>query len=248
MPRDFGGGSIYVSPDASLKFWKPNIRKADPALFDWASEFVRPGDIVWDIGANVGLFTFAAASRSGKAGHVLAVEADTTLAALLQRSARRRPEGHSAVSVLPVAVGGRVDVTSFLISERGRSTNHLGHVAGSTQTGGVREATLTVTTTLDWLLERLPPPNVIKIDVEGAENHVLEGATQILSGVRPLIICEVHSANADLVAGTFLRHGYDMYDLAADRASRKRLELPAFNTLAVPKGDRVSPGGAAARA
>ena len=42
-------------------------------------EMVRPGDVVWDIGANVGLFAFAAANRAGSSGQVIAVEPDLWL-------------------------------------------------------------------------------------------------------------------------------------------------------------------------
>jgi hypothetical protein len=73
LPARFGGAPIFVSPDAALRFWRKDLAKCDPPLFDAADELVRPGDVVWDVGANVGLFTFAAAARAGATGRVLAV-------------------------------------------------------------------------------------------------------------------------------------------------------------------------------
>ena len=79
LPAGVGNGRIFVSPDASLKFWRHDLNKTDPLLFNWAKEFVRPNDVIWDIGANVGLFAFAAANLAGPGGHVVAIEADIWL-------------------------------------------------------------------------------------------------------------------------------------------------------------------------
>ena len=149
----------------------------DPVLMSLAKEFVQPGAIVWDVGANVGLFAFAAASLAGSGGRVVALEPDAWLVQLLRRSARRgsRRVGAGAGG----AGGGRRDAGA-----RGRSAwpsvrraaNYLAEY-GTTQTGGTREDQTVVALTLDWLSStpcRLP--SVIKIDVEGAELEVLEGA------------------------------------------------------------------------
>jgi hypothetical protein len=62
------------------------IGNVDEALLRNAIELVRPGDVVWDIGANVGLFSFAAAAPAGSAGKIVSFEADVWLAVLLRRS------------------------------------------------------------------------------------------------------------------------------------------------------------------
>jgi FkbM family methyltransferase len=229
-----GGNYIYVSPDSALKFWKRDLDRTDPALFDWAAEFIKAGDVVWDIGANVGLFSFAAASVCGSKGQVLAIEADLCLVEILRRSARSQGNGTAPVVTLPVAISDRVDVAEFIIAARGRSANHLAEAEGSSQTGGPRETILAMTVTLDWLLERFPAPNVLKIDVEGAEHKVLQGAQKLLSTHRPDLICEVHAGNRHTVADILGAHGYTMFDLEALREERTPLQLPAFNTLALP--------------
>jgi hypothetical protein len=83
LPTQFGSGPLFVSPDSGLKYYRLDLKTADPTLFRMAAELVRPGDIVWDIGANVGLFTFAAAGLASPRGHVIAVEPDTWLVSLL---------------------------------------------------------------------------------------------------------------------------------------------------------------------
>ncbi len=242
LPKRVGGQRIYVSPDASLKLWRRNLEKTDPRLFDWAEEFVRKGDVVWDIGANVGLFTFSAANIAGATGYVLAIEADSWLVELLRRSVKTRPELSADCEVLSAAVSDSVDITRFQIAARGRSTNHLADVSGSTQTGGVRDSMLVGTVSIDWLLERLPAPQVVKIDVEGAEYQVLQGAHKLLSSLHPTILCEVSSKAAQV--GRLLKgHGYLMFDLDVHKDKRKPLGSPTFNTLAClpASANRASP-------
>jgi len=232
LPARFGGDILFVSPGALLKLWWPVLEATDPALFAWASEFVAAGDVVWDIGANVGLFAFAAAARAGASGRVVAIEADIWLANLLRRSARHSNQ-RAPVDVLPVAVSDAVDVASFQIAERGRASNFLADARGSSQAGGIRETQQVMSVTLDWLLERFPAPNVLKIDVEGAELQALGQAQGLLAQVRPVILCEVREQHAAAISELLHAHGYTLYDLAARQ--RVPLKLAAFNTLALPR-------------
>src|SRR5258707_10347990 len=97
LPRDFDSAPIHVSPDASLRLWSP-LLKSD--LFDLARQFVHPGDTIWDIGANVGLFTIAAAQRAGPNGNVISIEPDPWLAALLRRSISEQKSNVSPIQLM----------------------------------------------------------------------------------------------------------------------------------------------------
>lgn len=189
LPRELHSRPIFVSPDSALRFWRYDLEAVDPELLRMASQMVNPGDVVWDIGANVGLFAFAAAVRAGTEGQVLAVEPDPWLSDLLRRSARLRNSDEAPVHVLPVAISDSLAVANLNIAARGRSANYISGF-GTTQTGGKRDLLPAISVTLDWLLKSFPPPTVLKIDVEAMEGPALRGAREVLS-TRPKIIIEV---------------------------------------------------------
>src|SRR4051812_44993411 len=91
LPPQYGGAKLFASPEGGLRYWG-RIERTDPVLLDSAREWIRPGDSVWDIGANIGLFTFAAAGLAGGHGRVLAVEPDTWCVDLLRRSSALNPQ------------------------------------------------------------------------------------------------------------------------------------------------------------
>jgi FkbM family methyltransferase len=235
LPPELGGRVLLVSPESAMKLWRWDLRQVDPLLFRLAREQVRPGAAVWDVGANVGLFAAAAAHFAGAAGSVLAIEADEWLAALLRRSAAPRLPGQAPIEVLSAAAAGRCGTADFCLANRGRAANHLAAVAGSDQAGGTREVRQVVTVTLDSLLDRRPPPHVVKIDVEGAELECLAGAGELLRRHRPTLICEVSPANAQEVGRLLHDSGYVLYDAEASPPRREPLASPVWNTLAMPR-------------
>jgi FkbM family methyltransferase len=233
LPAAQGGHALYVSPDAAMRLWRRDLGAVDPFLLTMAGELVRPGMTVWDVGANVGLFAFAAAHAAGPSGRVLAVEADPWLAGLLQRSAGSAPPAYAPVEVLAAAVSDAPGSVELCIARRGRAGNHLSTVPGSTQTGGTREVRRVAAVTLDGLLDRSPAPQVVKIDTEGAELLCLRGGERLLREIRPVLLCEVTDGNAPAVGGLLRGHGYTMLDAGSSR--REPLDRPAWNTLALPE-------------
>lgn len=230
LPAPFGAARIYVSSEGGLRYLGRGMARVDPALMRLAAETVGRGNTVWDIGANLGLFSFAAAVAAGPSGRVLAVEPDTALAGLLRRSAAVN-RGHAPVDVLPAAVSDQESVARFNIARRNRSTNHLDGF-GTTQAGGVRSTQMVPAVTLDWLAARLGAPDVIKIDVEEAEAAVLAGGARVL-GLASAIICEVAACNAASVGSLLTAHGYAVYDGDLPPGERVPAADAPPNTLAV---------------
>jgi len=133
-----------------------------------------------------------------------------------------------------VAVSDSMGISDFHVAVRGRSASWLAGSQGSTQTGGVRKTRQVTTVTLDSLLERLPSPDVVKLDVEGEELGALRGAKVVLSSARPIILAEVYGEHADAVADILHSHDYKLYEYK----NRKRVEVqrPTYDTVAIPAG------------
>ena len=245
LPPPFDRARIYVSTEGGLRYLAQPMAQVDPALLKLAAEVVRRGDTVWDIGANMGLFSFAAAVLAGPEGRVLAVEPDTDLVGLLRRSAAGAagaagPVGLAPVEILPAAISDDVSVARFNIARRNRATSHLAGF-GSAMAGGVRSTRLVPTVTLDWLAARFPAPDVVKIDVEGAELAVLAGGSRVLAA-SPAVICEVSGQNTAAVSSALAGHGYTLYDGDQARGVRVPVRSAPFNTLAIAARGRRSVG------
>lgn len=134
------------------------------------------GDVLWDVGAHKGFVTLAAAGMVGPAGRVVAVEPSAANLSFLRRHlAWNRVDN---VSVLPVAVSDAPGEAAF--GGKGSS------IAFRMGEGPER---VEVATIEQLVAERdLPLPNVLKLDVEGAEAQVLRGMGPLLGGDQAILI------------------------------------------------------------
>ena len=240
LPKRYGSTPIYVSPDAGLRFWSTNSEKWDLKLFNICDEFVKPDSVVWDVGANVGLFTFPAAIRA-KNGKVLAIEPDIFLMNLLQKTisiGKNKNCDWAQIDLLPLAISDQIGALKFNISERNRSTNFISGVNSlPCDSGGIRESKTVMGVTLDWLLDYYPAPSILKIDVERAEEQVLKGTSTMLGKIRPIIIieCGVKPEYKKAIGEIFNRYNYKIYSAEANPNQRKELSQPTFNNIALPQ-------------
>ena len=236
LPKSFGRIPFFVSPDASLRFWRFNLAEIDPMLLEVVDAYIKPGDIVWDIGANVGLFTFASAVKIQPTGKIISIEADPWLVCLLNRSCRIRKNKKKNIDILPIAVSGKTGILKFDIAQRGRAASHLSHIMGTSQSGGNREEIMVPSFTLDRLLVDCPQPDFLKIDVEGAELDVIKAAKKILEITRPKILCEISSSNRSALTELFKINNYSLFDAEnkVDTGGYKPIDSAVWNTLALP--------------
>lgn len=238
LPHGSGRGQIFTSAKVGgLKYLLKRSEQWDPELLGIASALVAAGDAVWDVGANVGLFSKAAGFHAGTAGSVLSIEADLDAVALLNATSRLQPDAHALMTVLPVAVSDESGIVRFAIAKRARASNAI-EGFGSTQTGGVSELRTLPCMTLDSLLPHFPSPDVLKIDVEGAEMRVLKGALQLLESARPRIYCEVCSRTRDDVVALLQGFGYRLWDGASyGDAGAHEVSAVTTNIVALPRAD-----------
>lgn len=144
------------------------------------SKMLLPGQTFYDIGANAGFFTLLGAKCVGLSGRVIAVEPLPRNIEVLEKHLSLN--GISNVGVVGKAISDFVGTARF--SVEGHSTSKIsaeGH------------ATVQVTT-LDALVEELgSPPDIVKVDIEGAEIGLLRGAKKVMEESRPVIFLAVHS-------------------------------------------------------
>jgi FkbM family methyltransferase len=157
------------------------------------SEITQPGDCVWDIGANVGLYTRQFLDGVGPSGHVVAFEPVPENAAEL-----RRLLSCPRLTVVEAALGDSNGHTMLVVSGRSGETSHIAEGSASTSTpDGLDASSNAVTVRVargDSMLEAgIPAPDVVKIDVEGFERDVLDGLPVALRTARHVVI-EVHFA------------------------------------------------------
>jgi FkbM family methyltransferase len=167
----------------------------EPETLDWIDRYFRPGDCLYDIGANIGLYSLYAAKRLGGDCRVLAFEPEAANHARLVANIRHN--GLAGV-VLPhcLALTDRLTLQPFYLNPwtwdhlaegrmaPGSSGHRLGQpsdFAGAPFTAPMIQGMLGVS--VDFLCDRLgaPRPNHVKIDTDGNELDVLAGMAGLLA-------------------------------------------------------------------
>jgi FkbM family methyltransferase len=144
--------------------------------------YLKPGQVFYDIGANVGYYSLLASKYVEANGSVVAFEPLPRNLEYLSSHARLNKL--SNVTIIPMALSDHSGKDKFSYKEDASSC----HI---TPEGNI-EVTVT---TLDKLLKEKPmrPPDIIKVDIEGAEVDFLKGAVDTLIAHRPLIFMAIHS-------------------------------------------------------
>ena len=158
-------------------------------------KLVKPGDVLYDIGAHFGYYTLLSSKLVGEKGKVVAFEPSPNNLARLYRHIELNSRRN--VQVLELAVSDHVGTAKF----ETRTGSGVGHLASD----GPLEVKLT---TLDSLTDQ-PLPQVMKIDVEGAELGVLQGAKALFAKCKPIIFLSLHGEDLKTNCMELLRgYGY----------------------------------------
>ena len=191
-------------------------------------ELLQPGMNVVDAGANMGEYTLLAAAGVGAAGRVLAVEPNPLALERLRRNLELNQLDQ--VSVAACALGRSSGLSTLAFDPADTRTGRLlepGALPGSFASEAVAVRRLgDLLRELGW--ERV---DVVKLDVEGAEADVLEGAADFIDASRPKILFEVNgvTSSADgygAPAITWLRRRrYRLFSLTMEGARPHRREL-----------------------
>ena len=237
LPAQFEGLTMLVTPEASLCYWKAFSSNNWDDLFRFADGYVKEGDIVYDVGANLGVFAVCAAIRTGPTGRVYAFEPDPVISSLLQRTKEMHPGRLDHLLVIPVGVSNHNGFSVLQVPERARACSHLSEAKGGAGTelmGKVRQKIQVPLVTLDSKIGEYGLPDVLKIDVDGVEQLVIEGSRQLFQQASPRVLIEVSDRNQQELTAFFHSKKYSLYNF--DDSSKPQQAIPStvYNTLALP--------------
>jgi FkbM family methyltransferase len=163
---------------------------------------IGEGTVVYDVGANVGIYSLLASSRTGPSGKVYAFEPlERNVQYLRRHMSLNRAQN---CVILQTAVSNLEGTRQFSGDSEGFSMGRL----------SPKGEILVPSTTIDNCIygeKKLPPPNFLKIDVEGAEMELLLGGSRALAEFHPKIFLEMHSGELYSECREFLAaRGYRM--------------------------------------
>jgi FkbM family methyltransferase len=163
--------------------WEPEL----DAFFD---SFVKPGMVVADVGAHVGMHTLGLAKRVGQQGHVFAFEPVPNVAATLTRHLELNGL-RERVTIERLAVGDRDGMEEMEIDEIGLDPgNSFVHRHYAPRR---KRLDVAVTTLASYFAERGVTPHLVKLDVEGYELRALRGCAVLAQGsLPPTFACALH--------------------------------------------------------
>lgn len=177
------GQRLLVSTkDSGLGMFLRTKGEYEPLQTNLFIQTVKPGDIVFDIGANVGYYTLLASKLAGTKGKVYAFEPDPRTAALLNKNIKLNK--CTNVTVVQSALSTQKGITTLVLDEANPGESSLANGKG-------KKITIQGTTLYDFIQQnKIKNIDVIKIDVEGAELEVLKGAQNSLTKNRGVMFIE----------------------------------------------------------
>ena len=152
---------------------------------------LRPGMVYYDVGANVGFFAIIAARLVGPSGRVVCFEPLPENAGQIQYNAQLN--GFDNVIGRCEALGSSNRTEVFHTSTE--PTWGMLATVGKLPEKVSGKIEVSVRTLDSLYAEGLPRPDVIKMDIEGAEADAISGARETLSAHRPLLVIELHGTN-----------------------------------------------------
>ena len=235
------GGQLFALDDDHIGRCVGTTGIYDLAVSELLFRLIHPGDLVVDAGANIGYMSVLAATAGA---HVIAFEPNPQLLPTLRQNLGTRGE------VRPVALGARRHHAVLIPPDPAAHNSGLGRLGTSADAGAVPVQV----ETLDQELHGRSVA-ILKLDVEGAEEAVLEGAANALKDRRLChIIFEDHHGAGSAVMRRLQGHGYTIYSIGWTLSGPKlgdpgtvsahaRYEAPSYLATLTPDVARTACAG-----
>jgi FkbM family methyltransferase len=188
---------IRIDLGRERSWWSGNH---EPVLQQEINRLVHENVVMYDVGAHIGFYSLPAARLGAQ---VIAFEPDPESAARLQMHVERN---HLTEKVRVVEAAAWSTSTSAITFRRGLPRSQGGVAWGDCQPVVATGPLIQVKTIRldDFIAAGGPPPQIVKVDVEGAESEVLKGADEAIRKFRPILIVEVHTSGAEVFVSQFM--------------------------------------------
>ena len=186
LKRTINGHQLRL-PTRYFKYF-PSTYEAEN--FEFLTNSCKPGAVIIDIGAHIGLFSVIASQITGAAGKVYAFEPAPSTYELLQKTLAIN-HNESVIETFQKAVGRETGKITFFVSD-GQADN--GNSLVNYKDDRPLHAIDVEVTSVDAFIKekKINRLDFIKIDVEGAEYDTLQGAAETLQNLRPVCIVAIH--------------------------------------------------------
>jgi FkbM family methyltransferase len=202
LQKSFANGYKVRLPTRYINYFPRDYENEN---FEFLKQHCKPGAVVIDIGAHIGLFSVVASKIVGENGKVYAFEPSPTTYAFLQKTIQLN-KANNVIETFQKAVSSAAGTTKFYISDDViANSNSLVSYLEDRELKGID----ILLTTVDVFAEekKIKQLSFIKIDVEGAEYDTLRGAERILKTLRPYCMVGIHpeaiQAKGDTVEGIY---------------------------------------------
>ena len=218
------GATLHIDLSREKYYW---LGTHEERVQEALARLVRPGFVVYDIGAHIGFFSLLCGRLAGGSGRVFAFEPRAENIARLRNNIQANAARN--VEVVAAAASDSTGEASFAMHE----STLEGYLVPDGDASAVRVRTESV----DSLVAGgMPPPDLMKVDVEGAEAAVIRGAARTIDAHRPLMLLEVHSVEAGRAVAAAMPRRYLFRDIGTGRDFAEPL-APA-HYVAQPVGGR----------
>jgi FkbM family methyltransferase len=217
---------IFLDPTDSLRLSLKGVYS--PFETEFVKKEIKKGDVVLDLGANIGYWTLVFARLVGNAGKVFAFEPDPANFAILKKNVEIN--GYQNVVLEQKAVTNKTSKIKLYLAEE-KNDNRIYDLIGNRKSIEVDAVSLD-----DYFKNRNMKVDFIKMNIQGSEGLVVQSMTTLLQNANELKIMTEFAPNflkdlgieSEEFLKTFLKHGFRIYDI---NPKKKKIKLMDLDTL-----------------
>lgn len=222
MNNIYPNGSVVIlrhGPAAGSKWYRYKCHEAwmamglyEPHVAELIVDILGPGDVFYDVGANAGYFSLIASKAVGREGKVVIFEPVPFNIDVIKKQIKANNLCNCILE--PVALSSSAGTASLVVPNRNANAHLTDFVSNHFITNDNDKIIHVETNTLDHYIDKYPSPNLIKMDIEGAEVEALIGASLTLTSCAPTFIISTHNPELHKnVISILLESDYEVIDL-----------------------------------